>query len=164
MPDNKTKFLPNTVAAPAGKGLRWWGRLLGTMVLPFCFGILLTAVGFVLTPLGKLCVDPDKPAPVRPAAVRPQSPKAARNTDPSGKAKEAGADQDALAQLRRIEEINQQNRQRMGLDSNQPIRPVRPDAPQPGPIQPGPIQPGPMRPGYNRPGPPQPGVPAPSWP
>lgn len=159
MPDKKTKLLPNAAATPAAKGLRWWGRLLGTMVLPFCSGILLTAAGFMLTPLGKFCVEPDKPASVRAAAQRPQSPKAARNTDPSGKAKEAGADQDALAQVRRIEEINQQNRQRLGIDSNQPIRPVRPDAPQPGPIQPGS-----MRPGYNRPGPPQPGVPAPSWP
>ena len=155
MPDKKTRLLPNTAASPVGEGVRRWWRLLGTMVLPFCFGIVLTAAGFLLTPLGKLCLDPpDRPAPIRAGAPRPQSPKAVRNADPSGRAREAGAEQDALAQLRRIEEINQQNRQRMGLDPNQPMRPIRPDAPQPGP----------GRPGYSRPGPPQPSVPAPSLP
>ncbi|MCY2925134.1 MAG: hypothetical protein NT031_06785 [Planctomycetota bacterium] len=94
---------------------RWW-RLLGTMVLPLCAGGVLTAGAFVWTPLGRWCQEPDMVPRSSLPAPRAAGVKAARKPGVADKAPPAQANEDALAQLRQIEQLNRQNRQRIGIE------------------------------------------------
>lgn len=149
---HRTKASPDAGAAASETRKRRWLVLAGTMLLPFCVGSVLTGAGFVFTPLAKLCVVPEKSGASGVAATRPGPGKAAR-TGPAVKPAPARSEEDAFAQLRKIEEINQQNRQRMGLGAHsehaapgygpvrpgmrQPGTPLRPDAPGPARSEPG---------------------------